>query len=54
MLKKKRLKTASHAASLSDEKHHVFATVVLLKDMFVSSSTGSDMLDWASAHPTFP
>ncbi|KAL3665146.1 hypothetical protein V7S43_009776 [Phytophthora oleae] len=43
MLKKNSSK-ASHAASLGDEKHQVLVTVLSLRDMVVTSSTGSGVL----------
>ncbi|KAG6616986.1 Vacuolar protein sorting-associated protein 13a [Phytophthora cinnamomi] len=43
MLKKNSSK-ANHAASLGDEKHQVLVTVVSLRDMAVTSSTGGGML----------
>ncbi|KAL4145620.1 hypothetical protein PRNP1_013287 [Phytophthora ramorum] len=44
MLKKNSSKKATHAASLGDGRHQVLVTVVSLRDMVVTSSTGSGML----------
>ncbi|OWZ16400.1 hypothetical protein PHMEG_0009817 [Phytophthora megakarya] len=41
---KKNSSKATHAGSLGDERHQVFVTVVSLRDMVVTSSTGSGML----------
>ncbi|KAE9095238.1 hypothetical protein PF010_g16783 [Phytophthora fragariae] len=43
MLKKNSSK-ATHAASLGDEKHQVLVTIVSLRDMVVTSSTGGGVL----------
>ncbi|KAF1783297.1 Vacuolar protein sorting-associated protein 13, C-terminal [Phytophthora cactorum] len=44
MLKKNSSKKANHAASFGDEKHQVLVTVVSLRDMVVTSSTGGGVL----------
>ncbi|RQM12747.1 hypothetical protein DD237_007391 [Peronospora effusa] len=54
MLKKNSSKKASHAASLSGEKLQVFVTVVALRDMVVTSSTGSGMLGLGNVGSSTP
>ncbi|CAI5744769.1 unnamed protein product [Peronospora destructor] len=54
MLKKNSSKKASHAALLSDEMLQVFVTVVSLRDMVVTSSTGSGMLGLGNVGSSTP
>ncbi|KAI9991312.1 hypothetical protein PInf_018993 [Phytophthora infestans] len=44
MLKKNSSKKANHAASFGDERHQVLVTILSLRDMVVTSSTGSGVL----------
>ena len=54
MLNRKKSKKKSHAASLGDEAYQVLVTVVSLRDMVVTRSTGSGMLGFGNLGSSTP